>query len=69
MNNSDKRERYVNERDLSCFHVYDAEVFYESGKEASKGKGKAILVDSWTVSEGSIRLRLADFMTVDTRRW
>jgi len=29
-----------------------------------KGKGKAIPVQAWTVSEGSRRLRLPDFMTI-----
>jgi hypothetical protein len=59
----------VIERSLSCFCDYDAEVLYESGKnaccssEASKGKGKAIPVEVWTGSEGSRRLRLSDFMT------
>jgi len=60
---------YVIERSLGCFCDYDAEVFYEFGKnaccssEASKGNGKAIPVEVWTGSEGSRRLRLPDFMT------
>jgi len=54
---------------LSFFCDYDAEVLYESGKnaccssEASKGKDKAIPVEVWTGSERSTRLRLSDFMT------
>jgi len=35
----------------------------------SKGKGKAIPLQAWTGPEGSRRLRLPDFKTVDTRRW
>jgi hypothetical protein len=60
---------YVIERRLSCFCDYDAEVMYESGKnaccssEASKGKDKAIPVEVRTGSEGSRRLRLPDFVT------
>ena len=32
-------------------------------------KQKAILLQVWTVSEGSRRLRLPDFKTVSTQRW
>jgi len=31
-----------------------------------KGKGKAIPLQAWTVPEGSRRLRLPDFKTIDT---
>jgi len=31
-----------------------------------KGKGKAIPLQVWTVPEGSRRLRLPDFKTIDT---
>jgi len=34
-----------------------------------KGKGKAIPLQTWTGPEGSRRLRLPDFKTVDTWRW
>ena len=33
------------------------------------GKGKAIPLQAWTGPEGSRRLRLPDFMTIDTWRW
>jgi hypothetical protein len=62
---------YVIERSLGCFCDYDAEVLYESGKnaccssEASKGKGKAMPVEVWTGSKGFRKLRLPVFMTAD----
>jgi hypothetical protein len=31
-----------------------------------RGKGKAIPLQAWTSPEGSRRLRLPDFMTIDT---
>jgi hypothetical protein len=31
-----------------------------------KSKGKAISLEAWTVPEGSRRLRLPDFKTIDT---
>ena len=33
------------------------------------GKGKAVALQAWTGLEGSRRLRLPDFKTVDTWRW
>jgi hypothetical protein len=33
------------------------------------GKGNAIPLQGWTGPEGSRRLRLPDFKTIDTRRW
>ena len=36
---------------------------------ALRGKGKAIPSHAWTGPEGSRRLRLPDFETVDTLRW
>jgi len=34
-----------------------------------KGKGKVIPLQAWTGPQGSRRLRLPDFMTIDTRKW
>jgi len=36
---------------------------------ADKGKFKAIPLQAWTDPEGSRRLRLPDFKTINTRRW
>jgi hypothetical protein len=33
------------------------------------GRGKAIPLQAWTGPEGSRRLRLPDFKTIDTSRW
>ena len=38
-------------------------------KGKGKGKGKAIQLQAWTGPEGSRRLRLPDFKTIDTWRW
>jgi hypothetical protein len=39
------------------------------GVETCKGKGKAIPLQAWTGPEGSRRLRLPDFKTIDTWMW
>ena len=36
---------------------------------SSSEKGKAIPLQAWTGPEGSRRLRLPDFKTIDTLRW
>ena len=36
------------------------------GNGKGNGKGKAISLQAWTGSEGSRRLRLPDFKTIDT---
>jgi hypothetical protein len=38
-------------------------------KKIDDGKGKAIPLQAWTGSEGSKRLRLPDFKTINTLKW
>ena len=39
------------------------------GTDLVSGKGKAVPSQAWTGPEGSKRLRLPDFKTIDTLRW
>jgi hypothetical protein len=41
-------------------------MLYTAGKGKGKDKDKAIPLQSWTVPEGSRKLRLPDFKTIDT---
>jgi len=41
-------------------------VYCVAAKLIVKGKGKAIPLQAWTDPEGSRRLRLPDFKTIDT---
>ena len=52
-----------------CFGLFRTETWVhlqkdiKKGKAKSKGKGKAVPLQSWSGPEGSRRLRLPDFMT------
>jgi len=54
-----------------CNHVLKTSFYPLTNilKVLDSNKSKAIPIQDWTGHEFSRRLRLSDFMTVDTRRW
>ena len=49
---------------------YTLGIDWDANRRAqSIGKGKAILLQTWTGREGSGRMRLPDFKTIDTSKW
>jgi hypothetical protein len=63
-----KNNRYVNTKNLDCQIPQKTEATLKPNnpQQKYKGKGKAIPLQAWTGPEGSRRLRLPDFKTIDT---